>query len=172
MNGILRMPRRKTHRDEIAGGRRPCITIAMPLDPAFGFAMVGVFFQDRRCHEYYFYTGNEREAVISTEYFSWLSFGIVVGICNEKWHGNRYVILFGRRVFVWKKWRCQHHHMMLRASFIKNWDITKELVCHTFGRRVSVCKKWCFERQGVTLVASDPAPRLNDSIEFRWSFCG
>ena len=37
------MPRRKTHRDEIAGGRRPFITIAMLLDPAFGFAMVCSF---------------------------------------------------------------------------------------------------------------------------------
>ncbi len=61
-----------------------------------------------------------------------------------------------------KKWRCQHYHMMLRASFIQNWDMTKESVCHTFGRRVFVCKKWCQEHQGVTLAASDPAPRLND----------
>jgi hypothetical protein len=54
------MPRRKTHRDEIAGGRRPCITIAMPLDPAFGFAMVVFFFEDWIPHEYYSYAENLR----------------------------------------------------------------------------------------------------------------
>jgi copper chaperone CopZ len=47
---------------------------------------------------------------------------------------NQYVILFGRQVFGMKKWRCEHHHMMLRASFIQNWKITKELVCHTFRK--------------------------------------
>ena len=37
------MPRRTTHRNEISGEGQLFITIAMPLDPAFGFAMV-VFF--------------------------------------------------------------------------------------------------------------------------------
>jgi hypothetical protein len=30
--------------------------------------------------------------------------------------------------------------MMLRASFIQNWEITKESVCHTF-RKVRYCMK-------------------------------
>ena len=34
------------------------ITIAMPLDPAFGFAMVVFFFEDWLHHEYYSYAGN------------------------------------------------------------------------------------------------------------------
>jgi len=39
-------------------GRAAIDAIAMPLDPAFGIAMVVVFFQDWRCHEYYSYAGN------------------------------------------------------------------------------------------------------------------
>ena len=58
------MPRRKTHRDEIAGGRRPFITIAMPLDPAFGFAMVVFFFEDWIPHEYYSYAAENLRGVL------------------------------------------------------------------------------------------------------------
>ena len=59
------MPRRKTHHDEIAGGRRPFITIAMPLDPAFGFAMVVFFFEDWIPHAYYSYAENLRGVLMS-----------------------------------------------------------------------------------------------------------
>jgi hypothetical protein len=59
LNKILCMPRQTTHGNEVAGGGR-----LLPLDLAFGFAMVGVFFQELLCHEYYSYTGNVREAVI------------------------------------------------------------------------------------------------------------
>ncbi len=37
------MRRRITHRNEGYGGRWLSITVAMPLDPAIGFAMVGFF---------------------------------------------------------------------------------------------------------------------------------
>jgi hypothetical protein len=63
LNKILCLLRRTTHGDEVAGGGQLLI-IAMPLDPAFGFAMVGVFIQDCCCHEYYSYAENVREAVI------------------------------------------------------------------------------------------------------------
>ena len=63
------MPRRKTHRDEIAGGRRPFITIAMPLDPAFGFAMVVFFFEDWIPHEYYSYAENLRGVLMLRVFF-------------------------------------------------------------------------------------------------------
>ncbi len=49
------MRRRITHRNEVYGGRWLYITIAMPLDPAIGFAMVGFFFEDWLPHEYYSY---------------------------------------------------------------------------------------------------------------------
>ena len=49
------MRRRITHRNEVYGGRWLSITIAMPLDPAIGFAMVGFFFEDWLPHEYYSY---------------------------------------------------------------------------------------------------------------------
>ena len=35
---------RLTHHKEVPGGRQLFITIAMPLDPAFGFVMVVFFF--------------------------------------------------------------------------------------------------------------------------------
>ncbi len=35
---------RPTHREEVPGGWQLFITIAMPLDPVFGFAMVVFFF--------------------------------------------------------------------------------------------------------------------------------
>ncbi len=44
-------------------GRAAVDTIAMPLDPAFGFAMVGVFFEDWRSHEIYSYAGNVQEVL-------------------------------------------------------------------------------------------------------------
>ncbi len=47
--------RRITHHNEVYGGRWLSITIAMPLDPAIGFAMVGFFFEDWLPHEYYSY---------------------------------------------------------------------------------------------------------------------
>ena len=40
----------------------------MPLDPAFGFAMVGVFFEDWRSHEIYSYAGNVRQ-VLPVKYY-------------------------------------------------------------------------------------------------------
>ncbi len=49
------MRRRITHRNEVYGGRWISITIAMPLDPAISFAMVGFFFEDWLPHEYYSY---------------------------------------------------------------------------------------------------------------------
>ncbi len=49
------MRRRITHRNEVYGGRWLSITIAMPLDPAIGFAMVGFFFEGWLPHEYYSY---------------------------------------------------------------------------------------------------------------------
>ncbi len=49
------MRRRITHRNEVYGGRWLSITIAMPLDPAISFAMVGFFFEDWLPHEYYSY---------------------------------------------------------------------------------------------------------------------
>ncbi len=49
------MRRRITHRNEVYGARWLSITIAMPLDPAIGFAMVGFFFEDWLPHEYYSY---------------------------------------------------------------------------------------------------------------------
>ena len=39
------MPRFQTHSVEVAGGGQLFITIAMPLDPAFGFAMVVFLFE-------------------------------------------------------------------------------------------------------------------------------
>ena len=54
------MPRRTTHRDAISGGGQLFITIAMPIDPAFGFAMVVFFFEDWIPHEYYSYAENLR----------------------------------------------------------------------------------------------------------------
>ena len=55
MKKILRIRRRITHRNEVYGGRWLSITIAMPLDPAISFAMVGFFFEDWLPHEYYSY---------------------------------------------------------------------------------------------------------------------
>ncbi len=49
------MRRRITHRNEVYGARRLSFTIAMPLDPAVGFAMVGFFFEDWLPHEFYSY---------------------------------------------------------------------------------------------------------------------
>ncbi len=49
------MRRRIAHRNEVYGGRWLSITIAMPLDPAIGFAMVGFFFEYWLPHEYYSY---------------------------------------------------------------------------------------------------------------------
>ncbi len=46
---------RITHRNEVYGGRWLSITIAMPLDPAIGFVMVGFFFEDWLPHECYSY---------------------------------------------------------------------------------------------------------------------
>jgi len=37
----------------------------MPLDPAFGFAMVVFFFEDWIPHEYYSYAENIREVLMS-----------------------------------------------------------------------------------------------------------
>ena len=54
------MPRFQTHSVEVAGGGRLFITIVMPLDPAFGFAMVMFFFEDWIPHEYYSYAENLR----------------------------------------------------------------------------------------------------------------
>ncbi len=55
MNKILRRRTRTAHRGEIPGGGQLFITIAMPLDPAIGYAMVVFFFEDRLHHEYYSY---------------------------------------------------------------------------------------------------------------------
>ncbi len=49
------MRRRITHCNEVYGDRLLSITIAMPLDPAISFAMVGFFFEDWLPHEYYSY---------------------------------------------------------------------------------------------------------------------
>jgi hypothetical protein len=54
-----------THRVEVAGGGRLFITIAMPLDPAFGFAMVVFFFEDWIPHAYYSYAENLRGVLMS-----------------------------------------------------------------------------------------------------------
>ena len=40
------MSPRPTHRDGVSGGGWLFITIAMPLDPAIGYAMVVLFFED------------------------------------------------------------------------------------------------------------------------------
>ena len=58
------MPRRTTHRDVISGGGQLFITIAMPLDPAFGFAMVVFFFEDWIPHDYYSYAENPRGVLV------------------------------------------------------------------------------------------------------------
>jgi hypothetical protein len=55
LNKILRRRTRTAHRGEIPGGGQLFITIAMPLDPAIGYAMVVFFFEDRLHHEYYSY---------------------------------------------------------------------------------------------------------------------
>ena len=47
------MPSRTTHHDEISWGGQLFITIAMPLDLAFGFAMVVFFIDDWIPHAYY-----------------------------------------------------------------------------------------------------------------------
>ena len=62
------MPRRTTHRDEISGGGQLFITIAMPLDPAFGFAMVVIFFEDWIPHDYYSYAENLRGVLVSGDF--------------------------------------------------------------------------------------------------------
>ena len=49
------MSPRPTYRDGVSGGGWLSITIAMPLDPAIGYAMVVFFFEDRLHHEYYSY---------------------------------------------------------------------------------------------------------------------
>ena len=56
------MSPRPTYRDGVSGGGWLFITIAMPLDPAIGYAMVVLFlrmvvffFEDRLHHEYYSY---------------------------------------------------------------------------------------------------------------------
>ena len=49
------MSPRPTYRDGVSGGGWLFITIAMPLDPAIGYAMVVFFFEDRLHHEYYSY---------------------------------------------------------------------------------------------------------------------
>ncbi len=63
------MPRRTTHRDEISGGGQLFITIAMPLDLAFGFAMVVIFLRigflmttipTQRIYEGYWLSGDSR----------------------------------------------------------------------------------------------------------------
>jgi hypothetical protein len=59
------MPRRTTHRYEISGeGQLLFITIAMPLDPAFGFAMVVFFFEDWIPHDDYSYAENLRGVLV------------------------------------------------------------------------------------------------------------
>jgi hypothetical protein len=40
------------------------ITIAMPIDPAFGFAMVVFFFEDWIPHDYYSYAENLRGVLV------------------------------------------------------------------------------------------------------------
>ncbi len=45
----------RPHYDGVSGGGWLFITIAMPLDPAIGYAMVVFFFEDRLHHEYYSY---------------------------------------------------------------------------------------------------------------------
>jgi len=61
--------RRTTHRDEISGGGQLFITIAMPLDLAFGFAMVVIFLRigflmttipTQRIYEGYWLSGDSR----------------------------------------------------------------------------------------------------------------
>jgi hypothetical protein len=52
LNKILRRRPQTAHRGEIPGGGQLFITIAMPLDPAIGYAMVVFFFEDRLHHEY------------------------------------------------------------------------------------------------------------------------
>jgi len=47
------------------GGHLSFITIAMPLDPAFGFAMVVFFFEDWIPHEYYSYEENLQGVLMS-----------------------------------------------------------------------------------------------------------
>jgi len=69
LNKILRRRPQSTHRKEIPGGGRPFITIAMPLDPAFGFAMVVFFFEDWIPHEYYSYAENLRGVLMSLSFF-------------------------------------------------------------------------------------------------------
>jgi hypothetical protein len=64
LNNILRVPRRTTHRDAISGGGQLFITIAMPIDPAFGFAMVVFFFEDWIPHDYYSYAENLRGVLV------------------------------------------------------------------------------------------------------------
>ena len=64
MNKVLRRRLQSTHRKEIPGVGRPFITIAMPLDPAFGFAMVVFFFENWIPHEYYSYAENLREVCL------------------------------------------------------------------------------------------------------------
>ena len=65
LNNILRVPGRTTHRDEISGeGQLLFITIAMPIDPAFGFAMVVFFFEDWIPHDYYSYAENLRGVLV------------------------------------------------------------------------------------------------------------
>ena len=55
MNKIPRRRPQTAHRGEIPGGGQLFIIIAMPLDPAIGYAMVVFFFEDRLHHEYYSY---------------------------------------------------------------------------------------------------------------------
>jgi len=69
LNKILRRRPQSTHHKEIPGGGRPFITIAMPLDPAFGFAMVVFFFEDWIPHEYYSYTENLQEVICLRVFF-------------------------------------------------------------------------------------------------------
>ena len=65
MDGHSHFPTQSTHRKEIPGVGRPFITTAMPLDPAFGFAMVVFFFEDWIPHEYYSYAENLRGVLMS-----------------------------------------------------------------------------------------------------------
>ncbi len=57
MNKILRRRPRTAHRREIPGGGQLFITIAVPLDLAFGSAMVVLIFKDWLPLEYYSYAG-------------------------------------------------------------------------------------------------------------------
>ena len=57
LNKILHRRPRTAHHGQIPGGGQLFITIAMPLDLAFGSAMVVLFFKDWLPLEYYSYAG-------------------------------------------------------------------------------------------------------------------